>query len=290
MTAVAFTAVLDSQHGKGRRDQGSLRRFITRAGEIIGELTAERMIAESAINPILAKSLGFRDFESLSKFYVYQRIGRSLVTSFGTRMEKLVKIIIDGDKGEWWDVVKETGRVNYYVSVKSGPRDMNKDQTVEFSRKAKQAMEEDGKAHPFIAMGYGKEAWPIITNTLGKEGLDPGTTRLRREEVVLDPERRGRILPQAAGSRGKLEIGRRARQDRGGADRGESQGDQRGLFEKIRLRGRIAAGHVLARHPNHAWQRIFDEGFSDTLSSCGHCVVEPLAGFFRNVLQNVLGV
>ena len=148
--------------------------FITRAGEIIGELTAERMIAESAINPILAKSLGFRDFESLSKFYVYQRIGRSLVTSFGTRMEKLVKIIVDGDKGEWWDVVKETGRANYYVSVKSGPRDMNKDQTVEFSRKAKQAMEEDGKAHPFIAMGYGKEAWPVITDTLDKEGLDPG--------------------------------------------------------------------------------------------------------------------
>ena len=148
--------------------------FITRAGEIIGELTAERMIAESAINPILAKSLGFRDFESLSKFYVYQRIGRSLVTSFGTRMEKLVKIIVDGDKGEWWDVVKETGRANYYVSVKSGPRDMNKDQTMEFSRKAKQAMKEDGKAHPFIAMGYGKEAWPVITDTLDKEGLDPG--------------------------------------------------------------------------------------------------------------------
>ena len=148
--------------------------FITRAGEIIGELTAERMIAESAINPILAKSLGFRDFESLSKFYVYQRIGRSLVTSFGMRMEKLVKIIVDGDKGEWWDVVKETRRANYYISVKSGPRDMNKDQTVEFSRKAKQVMEEDGKAHPFIAMGYGKEAWPVITDTLGKEGLDPG--------------------------------------------------------------------------------------------------------------------
>ena len=62
--------------------------FITRARELIGGLSAERMIAESAINPILAKSLGFHDFESLARFYVYQRIGRSLVTSFGMRMEK----------------------------------------------------------------------------------------------------------------------------------------------------------------------------------------------------------
>ena len=147
--------------------------FITRARELIGGLSAERMIAESAINPILAKSLGFHDFESLARFYVYQRIGRSLVTSFGMRMEKLVKIIVDGDKGEWWDVVKETDQANYYISVKSGPRDMNKDQTVEFSRKAKRAMKEDYRAHPFIAMGYGKKAWPVITDTLDKEGLAP---------------------------------------------------------------------------------------------------------------------
>ncbi len=39
------------------------------------------MIDESAINPILAKALGFKDFDSLARFYVYQRIGRSLVTS-----------------------------------------------------------------------------------------------------------------------------------------------------------------------------------------------------------------
>ena len=149
--------------------------FITRASEIIGKLSAEKMISESAINPILAKSLGLRDFDSLSKFYVYQRIGRSLVTSFGMRMEDLVKHVVDGEKGEWWDVVKKTDAANYYMSVKSGPRDMNKDQTVEFSRRARKVMEEDPKARPFIAMGYGKKAWPVITDTLRKEGLDPNT-------------------------------------------------------------------------------------------------------------------
>lgn len=147
--------------------------FISNAGEIIGDLSAERMIEESAINPILAKALGFKDFESLSRFYVYQRIGRSLVTSFGMKMENLVKLVVDGEKGEWWDVVKKSDKVNYYVSVKSGPRDMNKDQTVEFSRRAKKVMSEDNKAHPLIGMGYGKKVWPVITDTLKKQGLDP---------------------------------------------------------------------------------------------------------------------
>ncbi len=150
-----------------------LEKFITRAAEIIGKLSAEKMIEESAINPILAKALGFTDFSSLARFYVYQRISRSLVTSFGTYMENLVKIIVDGERGEWWDVIKKSPAVNYYVSVKSGPRDMNKDQTVEFSRRAKQIMEKDRKALPFIAMGYGKVAWPVITDTLRKQGLDP---------------------------------------------------------------------------------------------------------------------
>jgi len=150
-----------------------LEKFITRAAEIIKNLSAEKMVEESAINPILAKALGFTNFSSLARFYVYQRISRSLVTSFGTYMEKLVKMIADGERGEWWDVVKKTPTVNYYISVKSGPRDMNKDQTVEFSRRAKQIMKKDPRALPFIAMGYGKEAWPVITDTLRSQGLDP---------------------------------------------------------------------------------------------------------------------
>lgn len=147
--------------------------YVTNAAEIIGKLSAEKMIGESAINPILAKALGFRDFDSLARFYVYQRIGRSLVTSFGMKMENLVKLVSDGEKGEWWDVVKKSNDKNYYISVKSGPRDMNKDQTVEFSRRAKMVMKADSKAHPLIAMGYGKNAWPVITDTLKKEGLSP---------------------------------------------------------------------------------------------------------------------
>ncbi len=153
--------------------QDLLANFVKNASEIIGDLSSDRMISESAINPILAKALGFKDFDSLARFYVYQRVGRSLVTSFGMKMENLVKLVSGGEKGDWWDVVKKSKDKNYYISVKSGPRDMNKDQTVEFARRAKLVMKNDDKAHPFIAMGYGKNAWPVITDTLKKQGLSP---------------------------------------------------------------------------------------------------------------------
>lgn len=150
-----------------------LRKFLGRAVAIIERLSAETMIEESAINPFLAKALGFNDFDTLARFYVYQRVGRSLVTSFGMSLEDVVKAIVKGDKGVWWDIVKQTKDKHYYISVKSGPRDMNKDQTMEFSRNAKKIMKENPKAFPIIAMAYGKEVWPVIVDTLRNEKLDP---------------------------------------------------------------------------------------------------------------------
>jgi len=150
-----------------------LEKFSSKAYEIISKLSAERMVNENAINPFLAKALGFQDFDSLARFYVYQRVGRSLVTSFGMVLEHVIRAIIDGGKGDWWDVVKVSAKKNYYISVKSGPRDMNKDQTIEFSRRAKEVMRGSNKAYPLIGMAYGKKVWPVITDTLQKQGLDP---------------------------------------------------------------------------------------------------------------------
>lgn len=150
-----------------------IQKFLNRAVAIIGKLSGEQMVDESAINPFLAKALGFNDFDSLARFYVYQRVGRSLVTSFGMVLEDVVKAIVKGKKGEWWDVVTEKNGVTYFISVKSGPRDMNKDQTIEFSRKAKSVMGKDPKTKPIIGMAYGKRVWPVILDTLRREGLDP---------------------------------------------------------------------------------------------------------------------
>lgn len=160
-------------------------KFVENGMKNIRELTADELIREASINPFLVKALGITDFDSLARFYVYQRIGRSLVTSFGmTVMEQFVKTLGGGKKGQWWDikVPAENGKI-YYISVKSGPRDMDKDQVVHFSRQAKELMIKDENAIPLIAMCYGKEPLGPIASTLRNEGLDPGETTLTGKQL-----------------------------------------------------------------------------------------------------------
>lgn len=165
----------------------SLRREITRfVREAIGrirELSATAMVEEAAINPFLVKALGIDDFESLARFYVYQRIGRSLVTSFGTTIEKMIKALCGGQKGDWWDIVTILDGVRYYMSIKSGPRDMDKDQVQHFAQRAKELLEKEPESQPVIAIGYGKEPLGPIVPTLRDEGLDPSRHTLTGKEL-----------------------------------------------------------------------------------------------------------
>ena len=70
------------------------------------------MIRDSSINPFLAKSLGLNDFESLARYYVFQHVGRSVVTSFGSNMEQMIKVLFTGERGDWWDVVRKTKKIH----------------------------------------------------------------------------------------------------------------------------------------------------------------------------------
>jgi len=117
-----------------------MKQFSKRMLENINSLDAEKMIETNAINPILVKALGL-GLEDAARYYVYQRIQRSIVTSFGSDMEFIVKRSIEGERGEWWDVVKKYDDVHYYVSVKSGPSDMDKDQVDHFAERAKKSNE-----------------------------------------------------------------------------------------------------------------------------------------------------
>lgn len=159
-------------------------KFVKNGMENIKGLTVEKMIREASINPFLVKALGITDFDSLARFYVYQRIGRSLVTSFGmTVMEQFVKTLGGGKKGQWWDIkIPREGKA-LHISVKSGPRDMDKDQVVHFSREARTLISEDPSAIPLIAMCYGREPLGPIASTLRNEGFDPDETTLTGKEL-----------------------------------------------------------------------------------------------------------
>jgi hypothetical protein len=149
----------------------------------IRELSATKLIDEAAINPFLVKALGINDFDSLARFYVYQRIGRSLVTSFGTAMENMIRALVGGQKVGWWDVKKIIGNTTYYMSVKSGPRDMDKDQVQHFAGRAREIMTSDRTALPVIAMGYGREPMGAISPTLRNEGLSPDRHTLTGKQL-----------------------------------------------------------------------------------------------------------
>ena len=165
--------------------EAEVEKFVKNGMKNIKELTAEEMIREASINPFLVKALGITDFDSLARFYVLQRIGRSLVTSFGmTVMEQFVKTLGGGKKGQWWDLKVPAGEgKTYHISVKSGPRDMDKDQVVHFSREARTLMKKDPNAIPLIAMCYGREPLGPIASTLRGEGFDPKKTTLTGKEL-----------------------------------------------------------------------------------------------------------
>lgn len=150
-----------------------LLKCIARNVQNVKKLSAKKMISESAINPFLVRAIGINNFDDLAKFYVYQRVGRSIVTSFGSAIEHIVRDLVDGTEGTWWDVVATIDEKPHYISVKSGPRDMDKDQVTYFSNRAKEAMAKEATAVAFIAMGYGKSPWPIVPKTLVDNGLDP---------------------------------------------------------------------------------------------------------------------
>ncbi len=161
----------------------TIKGFLEKAIMNINDLSAEELINNSAINPFLVKALDIKDIDSFAKFYVYQRVGRSVVTSFGTAMEHMVRDLCEGKKTKWWDVIASIDEETCYMSVKSGPNDMDKDQVEHFADRAKELEKTDQNALPVIAMCYGKQPWSVISDTLKKQGFDAKNNTLTGKQL-----------------------------------------------------------------------------------------------------------
>ncbi len=87
------------------------------------------------INMFLIKALGFTTAEEAIEFYLYQRITRSAVTSWGQKTIEDICILAGAEKipsadnvgvsGKNFDLKKVTPEKTYYIQVKSGPNTMN---------------------------------------------------------------------------------------------------------------------------------------------------------------------
>jgi len=94
-------------------------------------------------NPFLASSLNLSN--DVNKFFWFNVLAysqRSIVTSFGTTVEKLllyssgnVEKGVSTDDGEKWDLLKKINGVNNWIEIKSGPNDMDKTQILRYKNK-----------------------------------------------------------------------------------------------------------------------------------------------------------
>ena len=74
-----------------------------------------------AINPFLAGTLKLDNKEKILKFFITQRLQRSIVTSFGSLLQEIAKILDSDAKIEDIDLaIKKDGKM-HYVQLKSGP-------------------------------------------------------------------------------------------------------------------------------------------------------------------------
>lgn len=128
-------------------------------------------LAQLSPNPFLIESLNLRTPEELLRLNVYMVITRSIVTSMGFLVEKLMVSSSDtvekAPRGSGWDVVKVKSGQRHWIQAKSGPNDMDKDQVVYWAEKIEQKLEEGDLA--FIGITYGKRENKTITLNLLKQ-------------------------------------------------------------------------------------------------------------------------
>lgn len=158
-------------------------RFIKTQFENIQSLSLSAIIA----NPFLIRALNLTSPDEVVRFNVYQTATRSIVTSMGFALEMMVAHSggRKGEKGEWYDVVKEVGDITYWIQVKSGPNDVDADQLRKFSQNFDKT---EKKKNNLARLGitYGKRGMETISLTLMKSYLNKWEERLLLGKELWD--------------------------------------------------------------------------------------------------------
>lgn len=146
--------------------------FVQRQLDMIENMELETL----NVNPILAGALNLDNETDLIRYYAYQAISRSMVTSVGFLVQNLLLYaspsILDGKHNELgietkWDLVVEKGKQpKAFLEIKSGTNDLNKSQIHHFEKEIKQIEKQGFKA--FIGETYGKREDKTVTHGLYK--------------------------------------------------------------------------------------------------------------------------
>ena len=149
--------------------------FINRQLQMIEGLTLESL----NINPILAGALNLDNEKDLIRYYVYQSISRSVVTSVGFLVQNLILYASEyvhegkddelGEQTKWDIVVDKINEVKAYLEIKSGTNDVNKAQIHHYKQELDLIEKHGFKA--FIGETYGKRSDATVTHGLMKQYL-----------------------------------------------------------------------------------------------------------------------
>jgi len=131
-----------------------IRDFVKNSIKEIQETTLDTLL----INPFLIKAFGFDDHREVVTFYFYQKVTRSIVTSWGFTVEGL--LLCSGAETsdlEGFDIKVERERKEYHFQVKSSPNTMSIEQVRQLNVHI-QKIKDTSKQVPMLGMTYGRRA------------------------------------------------------------------------------------------------------------------------------------
>lgn len=120
-------------------------------------------------NPFLITVLNLNNVDKMIEFLVFQRAARSIVTSFGFCLERLLIASGSEQMTKGFDIFKIINGITHYIQVKSGTSDMDKDQITYWKDKIIEVERNGSKG--YIGMPYGKKDKNAITINLMKSYL-----------------------------------------------------------------------------------------------------------------------
>ena len=146
------------------------RAFTKRQLNMIRSLSLENLNP----NPFLIKTLNLHTPLEVVRVNVYMAATRSIVTSMGFFVERLLLSSSDdlekGPTGSGWDIIKTDRKSKkHWIQVKSGPNDMDKDQIVYWTQKIQEKIDQGDSA--YIGITYGKRTNETVTFGIMKQLL-----------------------------------------------------------------------------------------------------------------------
>ncbi len=131
-----------------------LRDFVKNAIAELQNTSLETLL----INPFMVKAFGFDDPKEVVTFYFYQKVTRSVVTSWGFTIEGL--LLCSGAERsdiEGFDIKVSRDEVNYQLQIKSSPNTMSVEQVRQLNTHIRNIKDKINNI-PLLGMTYGKES------------------------------------------------------------------------------------------------------------------------------------